>query len=171
MSAIPPSAGPAALTTTSLSTPATAHPTISLFFYGTLQDSKFLAELLSLPKAPKLTRATLHDFKLKTWGMYPIVVSQAGSLVEGMLWEGATEDQFESLEGYEGYAYKWVETEVEVKAAGDGTRDADEVVKKGVRVFVAREPESDEIEEGTWNLEEWRMVWGGERWGGSGESE
>lgn len=164
MSSMPSPSGPDAQTTTPLSAPPTAHTTIPLFFYGTLQDPKFLARLLSLSKAPKLTRATLHDFKLKTWSAYPIVVSQAGSLVEGMLWEGATEDQFECLEGYEGYAYKWVETEVEVKAAGDGTSGVGEVVKKkAVRVFVAREPESDEIEEGTWSLEEWKMVWGGER--------
>lgn len=148
--------------------PDSATPTVQrkipLFFYGTLQNPKFLVSLLSLSKTPSLTRATLYGYKLKTWSAYPIVVPQEGSVVEGMLWEeGATEEHFNCLERYEGYAYTWAETEVEVRSTEGGENGNGEVVKKkGVRVFVASDPESDEIREGTRSPEEWRKIWGDE---------
>ncbi|KAH7394388.1 hypothetical protein BKA66DRAFT_456238 [Pyrenochaeta sp. MPI-SDFR-AT-0127] len=130
---------------------------IPLFFYGTLQDPAFLKNLLSLSATPVLRRATLKGYKLKLWSFYPILVPQEGAEVQGMVWDGATQAQFGTLEYYEGDAYTWAEATVEMelteKSGGKGKSPSS---NRGVRVFVARDTESKEIEDGEWSLEEFQ---------------
>lgn len=137
---------------------------IPLFFYGTLQDANFLKNLLSLPTTPILRRATLAGYKIKLWSLYPILVPQEGFTVEGMLWDGATQTQFDRLEYYESNAYKWtevvVEVEMDVKPNGEGGARQDRGRKEGVRVFVARDVESEELTDGVWSLEEFQSSTG-----------
>jgi gamma-glutamylcyclotransferase (GGCT)/AIG2-like uncharacterized protein YtfP len=100
---------------TTRNTPPTSRKLIPLFFYGTLQDPTFLRSLPSLPHTPTLRPARLTGYKLKLWSLYPILVPEKGSVVNGVLWAGAKQEEFENLEKYEGNAYKWVEVDVEIE--------------------------------------------------------
>jgi gamma-glutamylcyclotransferase (GGCT)/AIG2-like uncharacterized protein YtfP len=133
--------------------------TFPMFFYGSLMMPSVLEWLLDLPKQSqglKFRRATLSNYAIKLWGQYPALVPRAGSQVKGVVWY-ATPEQFVALENYEGPTYTDVECEVELEDTdGSGDTNVEKELIKDCRVFVAKDPDNDELEEGLWDLEEWK---------------
>lgn len=131
--------------------------TFPIFFYGSLMDPEMLNRVVGLSTPQTTVSATLSNYAIKLWGSFPALVPRAGSKVQGVVWN-CTPAQFDRLEYYEGYAYTWTECDVEVQD-GQSVDGKETSVIKGCRVFVAKYPESDELEEGEWSLEKYQKYW------------
>jgi gamma-glutamylcyclotransferase (GGCT)/AIG2-like uncharacterized protein YtfP len=141
-------------------TGAADNKTFPMFFYGSLMVPSVLQLILNLRKEPKeqeLRAATLANYAIKLWGPYPALVPRTNGKVNGIVFL-VTLEQFAALVNYEGPTYTWTECEVEIKDTEGGAAQKKEVIKD-CRVFVAVDPESNELEEGMWNLEAWKRDW------------
>jgi gamma-glutamylcyclotransferase (GGCT)/AIG2-like uncharacterized protein YtfP len=126
------------------------HP-FHMFFYGSLMDPEVLQAILNLPDLPIMQPATISGYRIKMWSIYPTLVpssSSEGGSVKGMLWEMTSDKQIERLAAYETAAYKPEECEA-VLTSGE--------VIKGCRTFCwAGQPDSEELEEGGFDLERYQ---------------
>ncbi|KAF2665044.1 hypothetical protein BT63DRAFT_378591 [Microthyrium microscopicum] len=75
------------------------------FFYGSLMDPEVLQHILKLPELPLLQPATIKDFKIKMWSIYPALVPSPKGTVTGKIWKVETLEHFEKLAAYETAAY------------------------------------------------------------------
>src|ERR1700753_1726233 len=82
------------------------------FFYGTLMDPEVLQHILNLDKLPQVETATITNFKVKMWGIYPTLVDACGGIVSGTIWQVANVDQCIRLARYETSAYTPCEVEI-----------------------------------------------------------
>lgn len=81
------------------------------FFYGTLANSSFLANLFSLAlgHVPALFPASIQGGKLKTWGgKYKALVDNPGSQVVGWAYKVLSQEQEDALHMYETAKYEAV---------------------------------------------------------------
>ncbi|KAI8938231.1 hypothetical protein NX059_005892 [Plenodomus lindquistii] len=88
------------------------------FFYGTLADSSFLAELFCSPSgdSPKLFPATIRDGKLRTWGRkYNALVDSPGSQLRGWAYEVKSRDEEDALRVYETAKYEVVRVAISLE--------------------------------------------------------
>jgi gamma-glutamylcyclotransferase (GGCT)/AIG2-like uncharacterized protein YtfP len=119
-----------------------------MFFYGSLMDSEVIQAILKLEDLPLTTAATISGFKIKMWGIYPALVPDTSGLVTGTIWKVDSEEHFDRLAAYETSAYDWVECDVTLE---DGS------VLLGCRTFCwAGRPDSNELEEGRFDLERYQ---------------
>ncbi len=98
--------------------------TLPLFVYGTLLDEKLAAGLLERPVLAEPAR--LQDFELlRLEGFpYPTVFHAPGENVEGRLYRGLTDGDYERLDAYEGVGEELYQR-IEARAAGgDGASEA-----------------------------------------------
>ncbi|KAH3944824.1 hypothetical protein HBI56_149980 [Parastagonospora nodorum] len=94
------------------------------FFYGTLANSSFLANLFSLAPGdvPALLPAYIQGGKLQTWGgMYKALVHNPGSHVDGWAYKVSFQEQEDALRMYETAKYEIVRVAIEV-TGGSGTK-------------------------------------------------
>lgn len=78
-----------------------------------------------------------------------------------MVWHGATNAQFARLEKYEGDAYTWAEATVEMHKAEENQGKKGKLgLTASVRVFVARNAKSAEIQDGEWSMENFQNLFG-----------
>ncbi|WEW61577.1 hypothetical protein PRK78_007068 [Emydomyces testavorans] len=125
---------------------------VLLFVYGSLMDTDIIQKVLHLasPPAP-LRAATLKNYKMKMWSIYPTILPHTGSAVQGRVYPVERLEHFQRLERYETKAYTWCECEVEYD-------DGD--VARGCRVFVwAGDPESKDLHEGSFDLERYQTYY------------
>ncbi|KAF2280538.1 uncharacterized protein EI97DRAFT_430243 [Westerdykella ornata] len=116
-----------------------------MFFYGSLMDPEVLQAILDLPEPPTMKQGSITGFSVKMWGMYPTLVRNDSGRVSGTFWEVTSEAHFLRLEAYETSAYTWCECDVEL---------SDGAVLHNCRTFCwAGDPESEELEEGSFDLE------------------
>lgn len=126
-------------------------PTL-FFFYGSLMDTDVLRTVLNLPQTPApLRRAKVRNFKMKMWGVYPGLVptntegeEEEENVVEGRVYLVEKLSHFFMLQRYESNAYTWCNLEVEFE---DGTKTSE------CRVFIFADPDSNELEDGRFDLE------------------
>ncbi|KAF1848456.1 uncharacterized protein K460DRAFT_364448 [Cucurbitaria berberidis CBS 394.84] len=87
------------------------------FFYGTLANSQFLAELFCVPEdIPVLFRATVSGGKLRTWGKkYQALVNSPGTQVDGCACKVMSRDQEDALLVYETAKYEVVRVPIVFK--------------------------------------------------------
>ncbi|KAF1949804.1 hypothetical protein CC80DRAFT_579576 [Byssothecium circinans] len=115
-----------------------------MFFYGSLMDPEVIQAILNLSEPPTTRPATISGFQIKMWGIYPTLIPGRSGMVVGCVWEVTSEDHFERLAAYETAAYRWVECDAVLE---------DGAVLKGCRTFCwAREPDSSELEDGSFDL-------------------
>ncbi|KAL2070362.1 hypothetical protein VTL71DRAFT_13388 [Oculimacula yallundae] len=121
-----------------------------MFFYGSLMDPEVLQAILDLPELPTMQPATISGFSIKMWGIYPTLIPclpGTGS-VTGTVWKATLEDHFDRLAAYETAAYRWDECEAVLE---DGE------VYGNCRTFCwAGEPDSKELEDGSFDLERYQ---------------
>lgn len=119
-----------------------------MFFYGSLMDPEVLQTVLRLPDLPTTTPAIIDGYKIKMWGIYPTLVPAHGN-VSGVVWKLGSEEHFKRLVAYETHAYTWSNRSAMLQ---DGT------VLFDCRIFVwAGLPDSEELEEGDFDLELYQM--------------
>ncbi|KAF2129170.1 hypothetical protein P153DRAFT_376434 [Dothidotthia symphoricarpi CBS 119687] len=85
------------------------------FFYGTLANSSFLAELFCSPPGtiPVLVPALIRGGKLRTWGgKYHALVNSPGSQVGGWAYEVLSQEQEDILCMYETAKYEVVRVDI-----------------------------------------------------------
>ncbi|KAH8728318.1 hypothetical protein GQ44DRAFT_757280 [Phaeosphaeriaceae sp. PMI808] len=85
------------------------------FFYGTLANCSFLAQLFCSPPEtiPVLVPALIHGGKLRTWGRkYNALVDSPGSQVDGWAYEVLSQDQEDILRIYETAKYEVVRVDI-----------------------------------------------------------
>ncbi|KAL7626369.1 hypothetical protein AAE478_003141 [Parahypoxylon ruwenzoriense] len=117
------------------------------FFYGSLQDPNVLRRVCNLPdvdETPELRPASIKGWRSMMWGMYPALVPQEGSVVNGKYWRCENAKMVEYLRQYETKAYTMAHCQI---ITVDG-----EVLDNG-RVFVFRDGKSD-LTEGSFDLKE-----------------
>jgi hypothetical protein len=116
------------------------------FFYGSLTDPLLLQEVLQISEPPVLTPAHVVAYKIMLWGQYPALVPQPSekSIVDGMAYLIETEEQQKMPEHYETDAYRVVGTRITI----DG-----KVVQGRTFEWAG---DKEELEEGTWSLEDWK---------------
>lgn len=82
-------------------------PTGWYFFYGTLIQPSFLAEVLKLDELPMLRPARITGYSLRLWGQYPALIEgERGQEVRGMAWKVEEKKHAERLGEYETRAYR-----------------------------------------------------------------
>lgn len=119
-----------------------------MFFYGSLMDSEVLQAILDLPELPTTRPATISGFSIKMWGIYPTLIPCHSGSVTGTVWEVTSESQFDRLAAYETAAYRWDECNAVLE---DG-----EVIKNCRTFCWAGEPNSKELEDGSFDLERYQ---------------
>lgn len=135
--------------------PAEPFHSFRMFFYGSLMDPEVLQAILSLPELPVARPAAIYGFRVKMWGIYPALVPACSisEKVHGTVWEVTSQIQFDRLAAYETQAYRWGEC--------DGNLEGDETIN-GCRVFCwAGEPDSKELDEGSFDLERYQKYFKG----------
>ena len=121
---------------------------VHMFFYGSLMDPEVLQAILDLPEPPPTRPATISGFRIKMWGIYPTLIPSRSGSVAGTVWEVTSEVHFDRLADYETTAYRWDEC--------DAVLEGGEVLR-GCRTFCwAGEPESKELEDGSFDLERYQ---------------
>jgi hypothetical protein len=92
---------------------------LPLFAYGTLMDDSFVSGILE--RAVRGEPARLPDFELLTIEGFPwpTAFHAQGAAIEGRLYRGLTESDYERLDAYEGVGEELYQR-VEVAAAGEG---------------------------------------------------
>jgi gamma-glutamylcyclotransferase (GGCT)/AIG2-like uncharacterized protein YtfP len=119
-----------------------------MFFYGSLMDPEVIHAILDLSDIPTTRPATIFGFQIKIWGIYPALIPNTSGKVVGSVWEVTLEDHFERLAAYETAAYRWVKCDAVLE---DGS------VLRGCRTFCwAGEPDSNELENGSFDLERYQ---------------
>lgn len=122
---------------------------IYLFFYGSLMHPTLLQTITGIPTPPITYSASITGWKIKIWGVYPTLVPSTSGRVLGVVWQCTSQEQFDRLEQYESSKYRWVECEAVLE--GGDREEKKEVVK--CRTFCwAGEEESEDLEEGEWDL-------------------
>lgn len=124
------------------------HPAF-FFFYGSLMDSEVLQHVLNLDELPRVETATIKNFRVKMWGIYPALVPAFGSTVSGTTWQVASIDEFVKLARYETSAYTTCEIEI-VRQNGD-------IIENGKSFCWAGDPRSNDLEEGEFSLDRYQM--------------
>lgn len=114
------------------------------FFYGTLMDPEVLQQILSLDELPRIEKATITKFKIKMWGIYPALVGACDGVVTGTIWQVANVDQFIRLARYETSAYTPCEVEI-MRQDGE--------IEHGKSFRWAGDPNSSDLEEGSFSLD------------------
>jgi hypothetical protein len=111
------------------------------FFYGTLADSSFLAELFgSSGEAPMLLPAVIYGGKLRTWGRKynALIDNSLGSRVDGWAYEVVSQEQEDALCMYETAKYEVVRVDIGLHGDSGGR-----VVKGCTFRFAGEEHELD----------------------------
>jgi hypothetical protein len=128
-----------------------------MFFYGELMDPEILEAVLDLPETPALARGEIRGFKMKMWGIYPTLISSnRGGEVSGMVWRVESEEQFLSLKKHEMDDYTWCFCDVKLENGR---------VLRRCRTFCwARDPNSEELEDGLFDLEYYQKHHKTSRW-------
>ena len=124
----------------------------TFFFYGTLMDPETLMAVAGLHDTPQLQDAWIGGFTMKMWsGIYPVVLpsdeTRPQSRIHGKIWQATTLGQCLQLQQYETSAYEPGNCQIQ---CGDG-----KIVNGSVFMW-ARDPDSDELVEGTFDLETWQ---------------
>ncbi|KAH8722362.1 hypothetical protein GQ44DRAFT_711951 [Phaeosphaeriaceae sp. PMI808] len=115
-----------------------------MFFYGSLMDPDVLQAILDLPATPTTQPATVSGFAAKMWSIYPAIVPDASSTVDGVVWRIESEAHFKRLQAYETNAYTWLVCDVEL---------SDGEVLEDCRTFCwAGDPDSGELVDGRFDL-------------------
>lgn len=121
---------------------------VHMFSYGSLMDPEVLQAILDLPEPPPTRPATISGFRIKMWGIYPTLIPSHSGSVAGTVWKVTSEAHFDRLADYETAAYRWDEC--------DAVLEGGEVLR-GCRTFCwAGEPESKELEDGSFDLERYQ---------------
>lgn len=116
------------------------------FFYGSLTDPPLLQEILQLPTLPVLTPSIIKGYKIMLWGQYPaLVASTETDVVHGMSYIVQTATHQKLLKEYETDVYEL--TAVDIWTDGN--------VFPG-KTFCWRDVGLKELEDGEWDLEEWK---------------
>lgn len=123
------------------------------FFYGTLMDPEVLMAVASLNDTPQLQDAWIDGFTMKMWtGIYPVLLpsNETGpqSRIHGKIWRATTLAQCLRLQEYESSAYEHADCQIQC-------RDGKSV--NGLVFIWAGHSESDELVEGTFDLETWQQ--------------
>lgn len=119
-----------------------------LFFYGSLMDPEVLQAVLELPKMPIVESGSVCGFSIKMWGIYPALILHEGGIVPGSMWRVNSDSQFQRLKEYETAAYTWCACDIEL-SSGE--------ILSGCRTFRwAGDPDSKELEEGTFDLQRYQ---------------
>lgn len=130
-----------------------APPVGAYFFYGTLKDPSWLAEILNLAEKPKLRPAKLVGYKSKLWGPYPALVDgPTDAIVEGMVYQVQSENHANRLARYETNAYAPVSCQIRFT---DG-KEPGEV--SGMTFKYVGNPV--DIDDGQFNLTDWLQSMG-----------
>jgi len=119
-----------------------------LFFYGSLMDAEVLQSILDLSGTPALRNAVVPGFATKMWGIYPVLVLQEQGIVSGKVWKVTSEEHFLKLVEYETSVYTWRRCEAML--------DEGEVLQDCRTFCWAGDPQSRELEEGSFDLERYR---------------
>ncbi|KAH9870835.1 hypothetical protein J1614_006407 [Plenodomus biglobosus] len=119
-----------------------------MFFYGSLMDPEVIQAVLQLSDRPVTKKAALSGFSTKMWGIYPALIPDSKGLVGGVVWEVSSEAHFRRLEAYETSAYAWTRCSAQLD---DGTS-----ISECRTFFWAGDPESKELEEGSFDLERYQ---------------
>ncbi|KAK3381128.1 hypothetical protein B0H63DRAFT_545503 [Podospora didyma] len=132
---------------------------ITYFFYGSLMDPDVLKSVTQLDKAPEYRDAWIEGYDMKIWGnIYPTLIPSSSSddkksgssstRILGMAWVATSMQHCLRLQSYETQAYK----------AGDCTVhfvDGQPSVE-GVTFIWAGNGDYDDLNEGTFDLEQWQ---------------
>ena len=82
------------------------------------------------------------------WGIYPALIRNESGRVTGTVWAVATEAQFLRLTAYERSVYTWCEW--------DARLSNDEILQNCRTFCWAGDPDSKELEDGSFNLERYQ---------------
>ncbi|KAG8157865.1 hypothetical protein KVR01_012137 [Diaporthe batatas] len=137
--------------------PATIEPSPEqpgkFFFYGSLMDPDVLYAITRSSAEPVLHKATIRGHKMKKWGSYPALIpGGAGDVVDGVYWEAEDAGQSALLQHYETNMYRPVACTIRVEKGDGGV-----VVEDGLVFVWAGNAGSEELEEGGFSLEEYRL--------------
>jgi gamma-glutamylcyclotransferase (GGCT)/AIG2-like uncharacterized protein YtfP len=119
-----------------------------MFFYGSLMDSEVLQSILDLPELPTTRPATISGFLIKMWGIYPTLIPCHSGSVTGTVWKVTSDAHFDRLVAYETAAYRWDEC--------DAVLEGGEVLRNCRTFCWAGEPDSKELEDGSFDLERYQ---------------
>ncbi|MCJ1476207.1 hypothetical protein MMC13_004873 [Lambiella insularis] len=119
-----------------------------MFFYGSLMDPEVLQAILDLPELPTIRPATISGFRIKMWGIYPTLIPCHSGSVTGTVWKVTSEAHFDRLAAYETAAYRWDEC--------DAVLEGGEVLRNCRTFCWAGEPDSKELEDGSFDLERYQ---------------
>ena len=122
---------------------------VHYFFYGSLMDERQLTNILRLNSPPVLQPASIVDYSIKMWGPYPTLVDgPSGNVVNGVVYEVQKESHERRLAYYETDAYRSVSCFIKPGAGGE---------KIFGKTFVwARDPNDEDLSEGTFDFEAWK---------------
>ncbi|KAK4040313.1 hypothetical protein C8A01DRAFT_46297 [Parachaetomium inaequale] len=132
----------------------------TFFFYGSLMDPQVLMAVAKLDNQPDLQDVWVEGFEMKMWGgMYPVLLptkttdnnSGASHRIKGKAWRATTMDQCLRLHRYETSAYEAADCRLYHSGGGEPT--------KGLVFVWARDPASDQLAEGAFDLEHWQKTY------------
>jgi hypothetical protein len=122
----------------------------AFFFYGTLMDRDSLSEALGRWVAPRALRPArlLGRRRAAVRGAsYPVVVSQRGTVVKGVILRGVRPTEQARLSAYEGDGYELERALAELPG------------QRRVRVFLFKpKPRAYTIASKPWSLSGWRLL-------------
>lgn len=119
-----------------------------MFFSGSLMDTEVLQTVLNLPELPTTRPATISGYHVKMRGIYPTLIASPSGRVSGTVWKVTSEAQFDRLTAYETAAYRWNEC--------DAILEGGEVFGNCWTFCWAGEPDSKELEDGSFDLERYQ---------------
>jgi hypothetical protein len=131
----------------------------TFFFYGSLMDPQVLMEVAVLEDEPDLQDVWVEGFEMKMWGgMYPVLLPAknidnnggASHRIKGKAWRTTTMDQCLRLQLYETSAYEAADCRLYHSGGGEPT--------KGLVFVWAKNPGSDQLAEGAFDLEHWQKT-------------
>ncbi|KAK3296173.1 uncharacterized protein B0H64DRAFT_397566 [Chaetomium fimeti] len=131
----------------------------TFFFYGSLMDPQVLMAVAKLDDQPDLQDVWVEGFEMKMWGgIYPVLLpindtdnnSGASHRIKGKAWRATTMDQCLRLQRYETSAYEPADCRLYHPGGGEPT--------KGLVFVWARDPGSNQLAEGVFDLEDWQKT-------------
>ena len=111
-------------------------------------DPEVLQAIPDLPELPTIRPATISGFRIKMWGIYPTLIPCHSGRVTGTVWKVTSEAHFDRLAAYETAAYRWDEC--------DAVLEGGEVLRNCRTFCWAAEPDSKELEDGSFDLERYQ---------------
>jgi len=124
---------------------------LPLFFYGSLMDPEVLQIILQLPDSPVMEKTSITGYRLKMWGLHPTLVPDPKGKVAGLAWVSSGWKDVIKLQRYQ--TGKYMPCDCQIRYESSEGDEGDELVEPGKTFCWRGDPNSNELQDGEFDLD------------------